>query len=139
MEKTKQKIITATGKRKCAIARATIKKGKGKITINKKPLENITPELAKLKIQEPLTLTGSIKDDLDIKITITGGGTFGQADAARQAISRGLIKWTNDQNLQKKITAHDRTMISHDPRRTEPRKPSRSKQGARRKRQLSKR
>ena len=139
MDNKKPKIITTIGKRKCAIARATLKEGKGKITINKTPLKNIKPQLAQLKILEPLVLAGSTKDKIDINITINGGGIFGQADAARQAISRGLIKWTNDKNLQEKIVSYDRTMISYDPRRTEPRKPSRSKQGARRKRQLSKR
>ncbi|MCK5698455.1 MAG: 30S ribosomal protein S9 [Candidatus Aenigmarchaeota archaeon] len=139
MDNKKPKIISTIGKRKCAIARATIKEGTGRITINKTPLKNIKPQLAQLKILEPLALAGSTKDKIDINVTTTGGGTFGQTDATRQAIARGLIKWTNDENLQKKIISHDRTMISYDPRRTEPRKPSRSKQGARRKRQLSKR
>ncbi len=139
MDDKKPKTIITIGKRKRAIARATLKEGNGRITINKTPLKNVKPQLAQLKILEPLALAGSIKDKVDINININGGGTFGQADAARQAIARGLIKWTNDKNLQKKITNHDRTMVSYDPRRTEPRKPSRSKQGARTKRQLSKR
>lgn len=138
-QKTKSKIINTVGKRKCAIARATLKPGKGRITINSKPLDKVKPELAKLKITEPLILAGIAKDKIDITVTVNGGGIFGQADAARQAISRGLIEWTKDKDLEKTITAYDRTMIRYDPRRTEPHKPSRSKQGARRKKQLSKR
>lgn len=140
MEKAdKTKTVNTIGKRKCAIARATIRHGKGNIIVNGIPLEKVEPYLAKLKIQEPFILAGTSVDKIDCHVTITGGGIFGQADAARQAIARGLIKWTGDKDLQKKIVEYDRTMISYDPRRTEPHKPSRSKQGARRKRQLSKR
>ncbi|MFH1431795.1 MAG: 30S ribosomal protein S9 [archaeon] len=134
-----KKIINTIGKRKRAIARATISQGSGKIIINKIPLENIKPELAQLKILEPLIISGNIKDKLDINVTVSGGGTFGQADATRQAISRGLVRWSDSKELLKTIISHDRTMISYDPRRTEPHKPSRSKQGPRRKKQLSKR
>lgn len=137
MDKTK--IVNTIGKRKRAIARATTKAGKGSIRINKIPIDKIKPEIVKLKILEPIILADIIKDKLDITVKINGGGIFGQADAARQAISRGLIKWTNDKDLQKKIINYDRTLVSYDPRRTEPHKPSRSKQGPRRKKQLSKR
>ena len=140
MEKAdKTKIVSTIGKRKCAIARATIKTGTGKIIINGIPLQKVEPELAKLKIEEPFIITGISTDKIDCHVTINGGGIFGQADAARQAIARGLIKWTDDKDLLKKIVDYDRTMVSYDPRRTEPHKPCRSKQGARRKRQLSKR
>ena len=140
MEKVdKTKTVNTIGKRKCAIARATIKAGKGNIIVNGIPLDKVEPYLAKLKIQEPFILAGTSIGKIDCHVTVVGGGIFGQADAARQAIARGIIKWTGDKDLQRKIVEYDRTMISYDPRRTEPHKPCRSKQGARRKRQLSKR
>ncbi|HJN32031.1 MAG TPA: 30S ribosomal protein S9, partial [Candidatus Poseidoniia archaeon] len=52
------KVIHTSGKRKTAIARATVRSGKGRIRINKKPVEFYQPELARLKIQEPLELAG---------------------------------------------------------------------------------
>jgi len=52
------KAVNTSGKRKTAVATATVKKGMGRIRINKKPVEIYTPELARLKIMEPLTLAG---------------------------------------------------------------------------------
>ena len=130
------KVILSSGKRKTAIARATIKEGKGKIRINKQPLEIYEPEFARLIITEPLILAGEkITEKVDIKIIITGGGFMGQAEAARISIARGLYKWTNSEKLRKKYIQYDRTMLAGDSRRTEPKKFG--GKGARAKRQKS--
>ena len=117
------KVILSSGKRKTAIARATIKEGKGKIRINKKPLEIYEPEFAKLIITEPLILAGEkITEKLDIKVKVAGGGFMGQSEAVRIALARGIYKWTNSEKIRKKFLQYDRTMLSGDSRRTEPKK-----------------
>jgi len=132
------KITIATGKRKKAIARASFKKGKGVVKINSQPLELVTNEILRLKIQEPLILLGDSWKGYDIKVNISGGGIFGQADAARQAISRGLVKLLGEET-KKVLIDYDRNLLVYDTRRTEPHKPSRSSQGPRRHKQRSKR
>ncbi len=133
------KIINTVGKRKTAIARAVAKKGTGIIRINKKPLELVTPELLKLKVMEPLLISGSASSGIDISVNVGGGGINGQADASRQAIARAIVEFTKNKELEKKLNAYDRTLFAYDPRRVEPSKCSRSSAGPRRKRQMSKR
>ncbi|MDI3483530.1 MAG: hypothetical protein PWQ74_117 [Methanobacteriaceae archaeon] len=118
-----KKIVHTSGKRKTAIARATFYEGEGRVRINKTPLELYQPELARFKIFEPLKLAGEeITKNIDIKVNVRGGGVMGQAEAARMAIARGLIQWTNDMELKEKFSQYDRTMLVGDPRRSEPKK-----------------
>ncbi|RLF01765.1 MAG: 30S ribosomal protein S9 [Thermoprotei archaeon] len=132
------KVIQTAGKRKTAIARATIREGKGRIRINHKPVEIIEPEIARFTIMEPLVLAGEeIVGKVDIDVKVEGGGFMGQAEAARVAIARALVEWTNDMNLKEKFMKYDRTMLVGDSRRTEPHKPNRSTKGPRAKRQKS--
>ena len=129
------KVIHTSGKRKTAIARATFKSGKGRIRLNNKPIEFYQPELARLKIKEPLELTGKKTNRIDINVNINGGGVMGQAEAARTAIARGLIEWFNDDALQKLFQNYDRALLVNDTRRKEPKHPM--GRGARKKRQKS--
>lgn len=133
----KKEIIQTVGKRKRAIARAVAKPGKGNILINNKPLEVFEPEKLRLLIMEPLILAEGIDKKLDINVNIKGGGIFGQACAARQAIAKALVEY--DKGLKDKFLNYDRTLLIADSRRTEPHKPSRSKAGPRRHKQRSKR
>lgn len=139
MMTTKTTIVNTVGKRKSAIARAVAKKGTGKILINKKPIDLITPNLLKLKIKEPIIMAASAAANIDINVNVNGGGINGQADAARQSIARAIVEFTKNKELEKKLTAYDRTLFAYDSRRTEPSKGSRSCAGPRRKRQMSKR
>ena len=129
------KIIHTSGKRKTAIARATFKSGKGRIRLNQKPVEFYQPELARLKIEEPLVLVGKQKNRVDINIDVKGGGVMGQAEAARTAIARGLVEWFNDDELKKLFQNYDRALLVNDTRRKEPKHPM--GKGARKKRQKS--
>lgn len=129
--------IFTTGKRKRAVARAHFTKGKGAVTVNAVPLMKMTNELVRLKIQEPLLLLGDQWKGFDIALSVRGGGVMGQADAARQAIGRGLVKLFPD--TKERLLGYDRFMLINDPRRTEPHKPPRSSQGPRRYKQRSKR
>src|SRR3990172_1874870 len=81
------KILSTLGKRTAAIARATARRGTGIMTINSRPISLYQPELAKLKIEEPLILAGDLSKQLNIDVHVSGGGVMGQADAIRQAIA----------------------------------------------------
>ncbi len=114
------KVIVSSGKRKTAIARATIKEGKGRIRINGVPLEIIPNELSREKISEVFILAGEdFRNSVDIKIRVRGGGFMGQAEAVRTAIARGLIEYFEDLSLKEKFVLYDKTIVSGDPRRTE--------------------
>ena len=135
----KKRIVVVTGKRKTAVARASVKPGLGKVTINDVPLDLWQPEYVRIKIREPLLLADELSQKVDIKVNVRSGGISSQADAIRQAIARGMVEFFNDEKLKKIYLDYDRNLLVYDPRRTEPHKPSRSRKGARRHKQRSKR
>jgi len=117
------KVLLTSGKRKTAVARATIKSGKGRVRVNHIPVEIFEPRVARDKIMEPLSQAGdAVWKQLDIDIKVSGGGFMGQAEAARTALARGLLRWTKSAHLQTLFTEYDRTMVAGDPRRREPKK-----------------
>lgn len=130
----KTNLIHASGKRKTAIARATLRKGKGNLVINGKPISEYTPELNKLRIQEPLVLVGKVANELNISVKVEGGGYSSQADAIRLAIGRALVE--HDNNLKALLVEYDRQLLVADVRRKESAKPNRNG-SARAKRQKS--
>jgi len=112
-----------SGKRKTAIARATVRLGKGRIRINNVPLEIFEPKLARDKILEPLFLVDEkVWKEVDINVKVLEEASWGQAEAARMAIAKGLLKWTKSTRLHTTFRDYDRTMIAGDPRRSEPKK-----------------
>jgi small subunit ribosomal protein S9 len=118
-----KKIVTISGKRKTAIAKATIRTGRGRIRVNNVPLEVVEPKIARLKIMESLLhIENERRDKVDLTVRVSGGGFMGQAEAARMAIARGLVKWTKSKHLQSAFAEYDRTMLAGDPRRKEPKK-----------------
>ncbi len=127
-----------TGKRKKAVARAKFVAGKGSVKVNGKPIELYDSEMLRLRMMEPLMLAGENAKSYDIRVNVRGGGPMGQADAARQAIARGLVELVGG-NLKQVYMSYDRNLLVFDPRRTEPHKPPRSSQGPRRYKQRSKR
>ena len=131
----KTKVVNESGKRKTAIARVTVRKGAGRVRVNKHPLEIHEPEVARLKINEPLLIAGDRAAVLDIDVLVEGGGVMGQADAVRTAIARGLVAFTEDEDLKEVYLAYDRTLLVNDARRKLPKKPL--GRGARAKRQKS--
>jgi small subunit ribosomal protein S9 len=116
------RVVVSTGKRKTSLAKATFKDGTGRIRINGRPLEIQQPELARMRIMEPLILFGEGWKRYDIKVRTKGGGFMSQADAVRMAIATGLVKMSQDFEARSKMIEHDRTMLVGDPRRTEPKK-----------------
>ncbi|MEM2888160.1 MAG: 30S ribosomal protein S9 [Candidatus Bathyarchaeia archaeon] len=118
-----KRVLVVSGKRKTAIARATVKPGKGRIRINNIPLEIYEPLIAREKIREPLIQAGDdVWKQLDFNIKVKGGGFMGQAEACRMTIANALIKWTKSSHLRSMLLKYDRTMVVGDPRRKEPKK-----------------
>ena len=131
-----EKNLVVSGKRKTAIAKATIKPGNGKILINNVPYENLD-FFRKLIIQEPVELTKKVLGDFkfDISVNIKGGGTESQISASRLAIARALVEKTKSLELKKAFSKYDKSLLVADTRRKEANKPGDSK--ARKKRQKS--
>ncbi|MCM2466310.1 30S ribosomal protein S9 [Methanoculleus oceani] len=117
------KIINTSGKRKTAIARATLKPGNGRVRINSVPLEIYGNELIRMKIAEPLLLAPTALDGVDAAIDVSGGGTMGQAEAVRTALARGIVEWHNDPQIKDVFLAYDRTLLVNDSRQKETKKP----------------
>jgi small subunit ribosomal protein S9 len=136
--KEKKANAFATGKRRKAVASASVSAGTGIVTINSQPVQHMGNETARLLVTEPLMLLGESWKKYNIKVKTKGGGVLGQAQAARQAIAKALAE-TMGEDARKIFMAYDRNMLVYDPRRTEPHKPPRSSQGPRRYKQRSKR
>jgi small subunit ribosomal protein S9 len=122
-----------TGRRKTSVARVRIKSGSGKITINKRPLEEffcITQD--RNAVTAPLDHAG-VRAAVDVAILVHGGGTTGQAGACMQGIARALIK--HDSDLSDKL--REKHFLSRDSRMKERKKYG--LHGARRGTQFSKR
>ncbi|NLL94785.1 MAG: 30S ribosomal protein S9 [Thermoplasmatales archaeon] len=115
--------VNTSGKRKTAIARAVVKEGTGRVTINKVPIEMYNPELARLKIQEPLNLVPDKASKVDIRVNVSGGGVMGQASAVRTAIARGMVDFFKDDEMKAMFKEYDRTLLINDARRKLPKKP----------------
>jgi len=120
---TAKKVLVVSGKRKTAIAKATVRAGAGRERVNNVPLEIFEPEVAREKIREPLIQAGDdIWRQLDISIKVRGGGFMGQAEASRMTLANALLKWTKSSHLRSAFLKYDRTMVAGDPRRKEPKK-----------------
>ena len=128
MKKEKnEKIVLTTAKKKKAIARVRLSAGLGIIKINGTSLKVFKPIIAGEIISEPLVLAQKIlgndfASNLDIYINAHGGGVMGQAYAARTAIGKALVKWTQNEDLKKLFLEYDRSLIIDDVRKKEPKK-----------------
>ena len=136
------KIVNTSGKRKTAVARATLKPGKGRVRVNGGPIHIMEPELARRKALEPIKIAEAMNrlERVDISVDVRGGGQMGQVDAIRTAIARGLVKYNDgaegeDEELRDEFIRFERKMLVHDPRRKAP-KPQMGR-GARKKWQKS--
>lgn len=119
------KIIHTSGKRKRAVARATLKQGKGVVRVNNTLIDLYQPKLYRLKLREPLLLAGNLINDVDISVRIIGGGIASQADAARLAIAKAILEYSKSERLKEQFLKYDRTLLVADVRRKETHKPNR--------------
>ena len=134
--------IIVSGKRKKAVARATIHSGTGKITLNKIQYTHLEM-IRRLMVEEPVRIAKENFGDLnyDIEVVMRGGGQEGQIEAARLAIAKAILAaFKKDdakkaEQLRKAYVMYDRTLLVADIRRKEAYKPGDSK--ARAKRQKS--
>jgi len=129
------KVIVENGKRKTAEARATVRDGKGEIRLNSMRLDAVQNPLVRARINEALKLAGDLANKVDVEIETNGGGYMGQAEAARGAIARALVRYSEDEELRKRFIDYDRALMIDDTRRKEPK--HYGGQGARAKRQKS--
>lgn len=127
------KLIHTQGKRKKALARATLNSGTGRVLINHQLLDSYGSAMDRLRISEPLVLAAETAKGINIDVSLHGGGVNGQADAARVAIARALVEL--DPKLKQNFDEYDRLLLVADVRRKEVRKPNDSK--ARKSRQKS--
>lgn len=126
-------VINALGRRKTAVARVYLKKGKGAVTVNKKDYKDFFPvAMLQAKIVHPFILTDTV-DQYDVTVNIDGGGYNGQAEAIRLGISRALVEINPDYKTLLKAEG----LMTRDPRMVERKKPGQPK--ARKKFQFSKR
>lgn len=116
------KAVVARGKRKESVARATVRVGKGNVRFNKVLVSAIPNIYVRQIICQPLTFLGPEVNEIDISVTVCGGGTMGQAQAARTAIANALVQYFDTMNLKEKFLQIDRTLLVEDVRRVEPKK-----------------
>lgn len=127
------KVIHKIGRRKTAVARVYVSKGKGNITVNDKDFKSyFTTGTLQYKVNQPLALTENL-GNFDIKANVYGGGVTGQAEAVRLALSRAMCE-LNEEN---RIILKPEGLLTRDPRMVERKKFGQKK--ARKKFQFSKR
>jgi|TARA_B100000900_G_scaffold409010_1_gene424188 small subunit ribosomal protein S9 len=125
--------IHTIGRRKSAVARIYLSKGKGNITVNNREAKTYFSTATQLyKLNQPFSLV-DLEGKYDVKVNVNGGGSTGQVEAIRLAISRALIK-INEEN---RPTLKAEGLLTRDPRMVERKKPGQKK--ARKKFQFSKR
>ena len=126
-------VIHKIGRRKTAVARVYVSKGKGNITVNKKDINTYFPTATlQYKVNQPLALTNN-EDNFDVKVNVFGGGVTGQAEAVRLALSRAMCELDAEHRLVLKPEG----LLTRDPRMVERKKFGQKK--ARKKFQFSKR
>lgn len=122
-----------TGRRKTSVARVFMKKGKGDIVVNGKPLDQyFARETGRMVVRQPLVLVNAA-NDFDIRVNVRGGGETGQAGAVRHGITRALIDF--DATLKPALSGAG--LVTRDAREVERKKVGLHK--ARRRKQFSKR
>jgi len=122
-----------TGRRKSSVARVYLLPGNGKVTINKRDIDDYFGlETLKVILKQPLELTGTL-GKFDVKVNVFGGGYTGQAGAIRHGISRALLEADADLRPALKKAG----FLTRDPRMKERKKYG--LKGARRAPQFSKR
>lgn len=125
--------IYSTGRRKCAVARVWLQPGSGKVTVNKRDIDNYFGRAtSKMILRQPLELT-SQTGSYDVYINVSGGGLSGQADAIKLGITRALMKVNPSFRPSLKAAGY----VTRDPRCKERKKYG--QRGARARFQFSKR
>ena len=118
MAKANKIVYMGTGRRKSSIARVRLVEGTGKITINKKDIDEFFgPETLKVIVRQPLTVTNTTSK-YDVIASVKGGGFTGQAGAIRHGIARAL----NEANAEYRQALKSNGFLTRDPRMKERKK-----------------
>jgi small subunit ribosomal protein S9 len=126
-------VTNTLGRRKTAVARIYMERGKGEITVNGRNFKDyFSTEVLQIKVQQALAITNNI-GQYDINVNVAGGGVTGQAEAVRLAIARALVEI--DETVKPSLRAEG--LLTRDPRMVERKKFGQKK--ARRRFQFSKR
>lgn len=126
-------VIHKIGRRKTAVARVYVAKGKGNITVNQKELDTYFPTATlQYKVNQPLEMTENA-GKFNITVNVYGGGITGQAEAVRLAISRAMCEL----DAENRSILKPEGLLTRDPRMVERKKFGQKK--ARKKFQFSKR
>ena len=126
-------VINTLGRRKTAVARVYLSKGKGKITVNNKEAKEVFPiDVLQSKLVQPFVLTDTV-GKYNVSVNVSGGGINGQVEAIRLGISRALVELSAENRAALKVDG----LMTRDPRMVERKKPGQPK--ARKKFQFSKR
>ena len=120
-KKKSVRVEHSRGKRKRAIARATIKEGTGRIRVNSKLVSSCGNRYFRSIVAEPLELIGPDGLKVDVSVKVHGGGEMGQAQACRTAIAKALAQYFGESVIAK-YNEDDRYLLREDPRRVEPKK-----------------
>ena len=118
------------GRKKNSVAVAFVKRGRGLLKINGKPIELVEPEILRYKVFEPVLLLGKERfAGIDVRVRVRGGGHTSQTYAIRQAIAKAIVAWTQKyidestkQEVKEILLSYDRTLLVADPRRCEAKK-----------------
>jgi small subunit ribosomal protein S9 len=122
-----------TGRRKSAVARVYLKRGKGNIVVNGKPVDIFfSRETGRMVVRQPLELVEHV-NTFDINVNVCGGGESGQAGAVRHGITRALIQY----DAELKSALSNAGFVTRDAREVERKKVG--LHSARRRKQFSKR
>ena len=115
--------IHTIGRRKASVARIYLSKGKGKITVNGKDFKQYFPvDTMQYKLQQPFNIA-DLAGKFDVKVNVNGGGTTGQAEAIRLAISRALCEI----DPENRVSLKPEGMLTRDSRVVERKKPGQKK------------
>ena len=107
-----------TGRRKTSTARVYLTQGRGRISVNDRPIEQyFGREVARMIVRQPLEVAG-VGEKFDISVSVSGGGSFGQAGAIRHGITRALISY--DETL--KPALRQKGFVTRDAREVERKK-----------------
>jgi small subunit ribosomal protein S9 len=111
-------MINAIGRRKSSVARVYMTPGSGEVVINGRTAENFFPlATQRQNLLRPFVVTET-EGKFDLKVNVKGGGTTGQVEAIRLAISRALCK--SDEELKPALKAE--SLMTRDPRMVERKK-----------------
>ena len=118
------KVVHVSGTRKRAVARTTMRQGKGYVRINNQRLDTFEPKIARLMIEEPLRMASEYSDKVNIDVNVFGGGWHSQAEAVRLSVARALVEFSKSKELKQRFLEYDRHLLVADVRRNESAKPN---------------